>query len=291
MAGQLLRDALAVWVGVSGTRGAVMPVRWSVVTGGGNFSGVFPSEYGVSRSSADGTAYVWFQPAAPGPITVVAEVAGGSRVVFTLRATPGPVMEVISGGGQQGLTAEFLGEPLVIRVSDLEGRPLPNLAVKWSIGSGAGEFGVGEGCTDSCKFTRSDAAGLASITFEPWSPGQSRVVAEIPAAQGSPAFFEVSATGLPSVIIRFGPEHWCEDEPSNFQLPVTSMPVGTLVIFENPTCWSLVRSTNVPPGATPFDSGILKPGERYAITVDKPGLWAFEDVWSGGRAQFTVVTP
>jgi hypothetical protein len=59
----------------------------------------------------------------------------------------------------------------------------------------------------------------------------------------------------------------------------------------HPACTARVVSTLEPPGGTPFDSGILRPGQPFTFVPNVVGTWEFIDELNGGSGRLTVEAP
>jgi len=49
-----------------------------------------------------------------------------------------------------------------------------------------------------------------------------------------------------------------------------------------------VKSTVVPDGGQPFDSGIVRPGDPFVFTPRVAGTWELTDVINGGTGKLIV---
>ena len=167
----------------------------------------------VARSAAgatlEGRAVAW-SSAAPGVATVsgagvvsavaagtttisatVDGVAGTSRVTVTAPpvvtpppppppTTPGPAIriEIVSGTGQSARAGTDLALPLVVRVVDASGRPVPLVLVTWTASDG--------GSARPLPTTLTDAQGLASVRWRLGNPERTQTM-------------RAAVIGLPSV--------------------------------------------------------------------------------------------
>jgi len=204
-------------------------------------------------------------------------------------------LAIVSGNSQQGTTGEFLAEPFVVRVTNPQGTGVSSVPVTWTVVSGAGGFGLPSSITPTA------ADGVASMSFRPTTPGTITVNAKADGVQGSPATFTVDVIGpVPPVVvlIRFGPLFDCygapsPQDPSIFEGPEGTIPVGALVEWEYadwlpPVCGAQLRSVSVPPGGLPFDSGIIRPGQRWGVVLEAAGDWLVTDVLNGGSVTLRV---
>jgi alpha-tubulin suppressor-like RCC1 family protein len=86
----------------------------------------------------------------PGTETIRATVAGQS-VDFTATATVGAASSItlVSGDGQTGTVGSSVPGPLVVRVTDSYGNPVPNVTVSWAVTSGGGSVDTDDYTTDA----------------------------------------------------------------------------------------------------------------------------------------------
>lgn len=97
-----------------------------------------------------------------------------TSAAFTVGASVPTVMELVSGDSQVGTVAAALPAPMVVRLRDTFGNPVPGVPVTWGVNSGTAVL-------DSTSYV-TDAAGLAqmSLTF-----ANSVEVVEVLASYGS----------------------------------------------------------------------------------------------------------
>lgn len=210
------------------------------------------------------------------PLCLALVACGGDGLAEPAEPPPEPAALVaVSGDEQAGKAGERLPEALVVRVIDARGEGVGGVAVSWRVTSGAG---------DVAAVTTTGPTGTSRAFFRPTALGTSRVTAEVAGLRGSPATFSADV-GV--VVIRFmydfmfGPyPHFASPEGSNG----VAVPVGTAVewVWEGedvPGIPETVRivSTTVPPGGEPFDSGPLRPGERFRFVPHVAGSWEFEE--------------
>jgi hypothetical protein len=119
---------------------------------------------------------------------VVPENQALVEVEFTVTALASSAngLILVSGNDQSAPAGTALAEPLVVRVTDAFGNPIPGVTITWTaIGGGS----VSEGSTVS------DASGLASVTRTLGSTaGPQSTLAESPGLSGSPVTFLHTAT-------------------------------------------------------------------------------------------------
>lgn len=209
---------------------------------------------------------------------------------------PGPLsapaaMVIVAGDNQPGVYGDFLAEPFTVRVMNAERGGVVGIQVTWAVSSGEGEFAILPGQPLARPVSYTDVDGVAAVYFRPTWPGPNSVIAIV--GDGvEPATFR--ASGAPAVHINFAPMFDCTaNDPSQFDEPAAPLAVGTVVVWEymdwvHPDCAARIVSRSVPPGGTPFDSGILRPGNRSWLVLDAPGDWQYGDVINGGTATVRV---
>jgi Bacterial Ig-like domain (group 1) len=97
-----------------------------------------------------------------------------SKAQFTETVTAGPAasIDAISGSGQTATVNTALPSPLVTRVKDQYGNPVPAASVSFSDGASGGSFSANPVITDS--------TGTASVTYTTSSsPGQVTIGATV----------------------------------------------------------------------------------------------------------------
>jgi uncharacterized protein YjdB len=118
------------------------PVAWSTSAGG--IATVTAA--GLVRGVAPGTATV----------TATAEGRSGSATVTVTSGTPAQLVKV-SGDDQSAPRRTTLPQPLVVRVLDAQGSPVPNVPVTWFVSKGGGSV--------SPWLVLTDGGGYASTRF------------------------------------------------------------------------------------------------------------------------------
>ena len=151
----------------------------------------------TGTTNSDGVTWVKVTLGAPvGPVIGVAEVpvdAGFTpvRVEYTAMTLAGDAngIAAVSGDNQTGPVNSQLPAPLVVRVTDESGNPIPNQPVVWSVPSNGGGGSV------SPTNTVTDANGEASATrtLGP-TAGQQTTLATSEGLAGSPVTFAHTAT-------------------------------------------------------------------------------------------------
>src|SRR3954454_11788799 len=135
--GTQLPDSLVVAV----TDGFGNPISGVTVTWSAQGGGTVSEESTVTGDNGQTGVTRILGPTAGDQQTVA--TAGqlvGSPVTFTHHATAGNASSVtiVSGDGQEAPAGSKLPQPLVVRVLDQDGNPIPNRAVSWVVGDGGG---------------------------------------------------------------------------------------------------------------------------------------------------------
>jgi len=222
----------------------------------------------------------------------------------TTSMAPVPSSLAIYGGNNQVAfdTLSHLGSPLAVRVTG-DSRAFAGVRVQWSVVAGAGEltsFPTGSPLPDNASITGPD--GVTSVFFRPRSLGTNPVVAAVNGA--TPVqFHAVMDPSLipPQVLIEAGPVFDCTGgyDPTGYWIATTrdtvlsagvGQRVGLLYApYLLPACTAQFKSTTVPPGGTPFDSGVIHAGDTFVFKPDVAGTWTFVDAINGGTGKLTVV--
>jgi alpha-tubulin suppressor-like RCC1 family protein len=117
-------------------------------------------------------------------------------------AGPGSAMSPVSGNAQTGLPGAALPAPFVVRVTDLNGRPVPGVSIGWSAQRGA----------VSSAFDTTDNDGIASVGLRlPATTGVDTVVANA-GTLGSASFGATAAPIIEAYTFRYvdaGSYHAC----------------------------------------------------------------------------------
>jgi hypothetical protein len=225
-------------------------------------------------------------------------------------ASPIPPRLSIYGGNNQVAfdTISRLHVPFSVRVVDADGRPVPAIRVQWRVIAGSGELTAypgGERLTDNITATGSD--GVAAVSFRSRSLGNGIVSASVTGA-ASVEFHIVTDPTLapPDVIITGGPFFDCTGgtDPTRYWVSsgsgirdtVLSAVVGDRVGIRYadyllPVCTARFKSTSVPAGGTPFDSGVIHAGDMFEFKPDAVGNWTFTDAINGGSGTLIVRPP
>jgi hypothetical protein len=164
-------------------------VEWSVTGGGSvNASSVLTGDNGQA-------SVTWTLGNTAGEQTALATSQGlaGSPVTFRATATAGNAaqLELVSGDDQSAPAGTELGQPLVVRLRDADGNPIPNRPVSWVVGSGGG--------TATPATSNTDAQGLASTRWTlGTTPGANTLNAVVSGLGLSPVPFSATGTGTGS---------------------------------------------------------------------------------------------
>lgn len=269
----------------NGVAGA--PLHWRVTSGQGVWeldeSGDpirFSETY--STTDGDGVARTTLMPTWFGPVEVAADIPGLQPSFFVADATdPGVTVSVVSGDGQEGKAGEPVEEPLLVRITDGQGSPVPNIQMNWS---GNGWF---------LEPTISDSEGLAKAFFSAWDVGRFTVTARPPGiGVNARSDFTTVITALvitlpvPASGFFWGfagpycePYIPCED---------WSVPVGTPVEWVNYRSAARIVSISAPPGGASFQSGTLGENGRLQFVPAVAGTWEYRDEVSGSTATLTA---
>ncbi|WKW10924.1 Ig-like domain-containing protein [Pseudogemmatithrix spongiicola] len=254
----------------------------------------------VATTDSTGVASVrWRLGPALGPMRLTASFADLTPVTVTATAVPDRV-EVVSGDAQQTRVTGTLSQPLVVRVTDFQGRTVQGISVSFTPDSGSG--------TVAPALIATDAQGLARAT---WTLGNAagamRVVATV--ATSSPV--EFSAIANQDVLnLASGGDQGARAGttlPRPVQVRVTDQngtPVANVIVNFEPGTGSGTVSpvsaqsnaqgivqTNWTLGATP-GAQTLTARSNFAspITVNAAGLLPSEILVVSGNQQITRVS-
>jgi hypothetical protein len=193
---------------------ANVDVHWVVTTGEGAIGSTFkgngqPVTNSTTRTSADGLAQVSLIPTWFGIVRVDARhdgIAGAQS--FTADATDAAAqLAVVSGFHQNAKAGRRLVEPLVVRVTDGQGDPVPHVAVHWGITYGEGAFDwydQGNPVTGVNAHLRTDARGLFALSFTPKWFGRIELNVTAPGIPRSGITFTTDATDPAAAIAVAG---------------------------------------------------------------------------------------
>lgn len=194
---------------VNGQPKAGVTVNWTVPVGGGS---VTPASSVTDQAGiAEATATLGL---VSGTQTVRATAPGytGSPVSFTSTATAdAPVtLELRAGNNQTGQVGGNLANPLVVRVLDQHGNPVPGVTVNWAVASG--------GATLSSPTSQTDAQGQAQVVVT--LPGAATTVTVDATVNGIASAVSFTASAVSSFAVlsggnnvpeRYGSDLWVAD--------------------------------------------------------------------------------
>jgi hypothetical protein len=186
--------------GIVGTEVTPVPVIRVTDQRGGAVQGVRivfhvgPGGGVVANASVDtdgfglATAGQWTLGTAVGVHSLTARSGRGPSTTFTAGAEAGPIDQVlrVSGDAQSAAVGEELLQPLVVRVTDAFGNPVPHAAVTFTVTSGGGRLDAGTALTDGFGLASSGAWTLGS------EPGAQEVTAQ---SGGAAVVFPAFACG------------------------------------------------------------------------------------------------
>lgn len=166
-------------------RGAT--VAWSVIRGGGSVS---PP---TSTTDTAGIARTQWVLGSWSDSTQTVQAAAGvgltTMFVASTGIPAGAALTVVSGSGQTGVAGTALPQPLVVKLTLADGRPVPGAPVTWAVSGG----------TVTPSVSTTDAQGTASAQWVlPTGPGTATATATTPGVM--PAGF--TATVLPGPAAR-----------------------------------------------------------------------------------------
>jgi adhesin/invasin len=142
---------------------------FSPVTAVTNSSGLVSSFYKASSHA--------------GAITLYATATGLNAMNFSETVTPGPpaAISVVSGNNQTAANLTMLSQPLVVKVVDSYGNPVPNVSVTFSDGSAGGSF--------SANPVTTGTTGTASVNYTAGATGGTVTITATAAGVSTPATF------------------------------------------------------------------------------------------------------
>lgn len=190
---------------------------------------VAPREPGANLSAAtattdgSGEAGVFaVADRAAGDYQVEATVAGLAPVTFALtNAAAAPdLLLVAAGDGQHALATTRFAAPLVLRVLDALGNPVPDVPVTVTLPA------TGPGATVIDAAGRSDAAGEVALTLAAAAvPGRFEVVARADRA-ARPTIATLTVDAIPTAVIARARPRVAVDQPVTIAIAIAA-PVGT----------------------------------------------------------------
>jgi hypothetical protein len=210
---------------------------------------------------------------------------------------------IYGGNNQLGFdTVSTLAAPLAVRLTSGD-RAAVGVRVQWQVVGGAGEFtSFPDGLPIAGNATNTGPDGVTAVFFRPRSLGTNTITASVTGA--TPAEFHTVTNPVllpPDVLINAGPLFDCTGglDPTKYWLgsdtrdTVLSARVGQRVgvryaPYLLPVCTARFKTTAVPLGGTPFDSGIIHAGDTFEFKPDVAGAWTFVDPINGGSGTLTV---
>lgn len=134
---------------------------------------------GIVATDSSGRAQTtWTLAATPGTYTLSAFVTDVDTVQFTATVVADR-LELVSGNTQSGLASGELANPIVVRLIDLLGRPVPGVAVTFAPGAAAGTVAPSVVATDATGEARTVwtlGAALGAKTLQATAPTASAAV-------------------------------------------------------------------------------------------------------------------
>jgi Bacterial Ig-like domain (group 1) len=130
--------------------------------------------------------------------TAVAGCGGGNKGGQDMGGAPvASELALASGDGQAAPLNAKLAQPLQVRVSAADHRPVPSVKVTWAVGSGGGTLAATSSTTD--------ADGLASVNASVGSvAGDDTFTATVTGLSGSPITFHASAKSATTLTVVSG---------------------------------------------------------------------------------------
>ena len=197
---------------------------------------------------------------------------------------------IVSGNEQVGKAGERLAQPLVVRVTDVNGSSVRDVSVSFEI-SGAGGLNGKEAPGSIRAVSSTDANGTAQAVLEPYDIGPVSVTARVEGATLPPATFTATAT---SVVVDFrSPQS--AGAYAGFYGPcrcartmnAVTVRIGTPVEWASADSYT-ITATSIPEGGPAFDSGVLARGTRFRFVPTIAGTWTYRDNVSGLTATLTA---
>lgn len=153
----------------------------------------------------------WYLP----PLLLGLFACGNDRPTEPVDPAAPAAIAVLSGDQQEGTAGEQLSQPFVVRVTNSDGRAVPEIPVSWRVTSGEGRWlALGEYVSGPI-LTTTDADGVTTARFQPTTDEPSTVAAKV---QGN-SEVRVTLNVLPSlafppapassdVYLREAPDEW-----------------------------------------------------------------------------------
>jgi adhesin/invasin len=199
-------------------------------------------------------------PTAGPQTTLASSDAGlaGSPVIFNHTATPGNAsgVQIVSGNNQSAPPRTTLPEPLVVRVVDEDGNPIPSAAVTWVVTAGGGSVDPATGTTST--------DGQTSTSWTLGSSTGTNTVKAIVSGVGEAEFTATAGAGGASDIriVSGDNQTGAAGSPLGAQLVVEVVDAGDNPIPGMTVTWSVESGDgSVSPASGPTD-----PAGRAATT-------------------------
>lgn len=248
--------------GVSG-----VTVNWQVTEGGGWVSGFSRA---TSTTDNDGEAIVEFVAGGDEEeSTITASVSGVSgTATFTVVALAPASIAVASGDNQEVRTGISLAEELVVRVTASDGGPVPGTIVDWAVT--AGDLSMSESSSTTNADGRAAFVGVGTAV----SAGAIEVTARPRAAAHAVAVrFHLQASVPVTVTVTM--ENIAFNAPGGGDITIMRGDTVRWLNTESVAVDHTATSTQTPAGGTPFDSGLLSPGEEFSVVPNARGVWIY----------------
>lgn len=235
------------------------PVSWRVKPGGAG-----ASLESSTSSSFLGDAFMHVTLGAQaGAVTIVASI-GDEEVEFTATALVPAALSIVSGDDQNGATLDEFPAPLVVRVTDASGTPVPVATVNWSVTTG------GATLSSSTSTTNPDGTDTEVLTGGT-ALEDIEVQAQLASAASQVRFSaRVTVYVIELVNTAFvGP----------FGEADATVSVGDTIEWRNvddPVIGAhTTTSSSTPAGGSPFDSGNMAVGATFRFVPDAVGTWDY----------------
>lgn len=232
-------------------------VAWSVASGQASLSS------STSSSDASGLASVQVTLGAQGGAVTVRASIGDEQVEFSATGLVPAAIVIVGGDGQNGGTRDEFAAPLVVRVTDGSGTPVPGAAVGWSVTTG--------GATLDASTSATDVAGTSSMGL---TGGTALEDIEVQ-AQLAGAATQVTFSARVTVYV-------IEQINTSFVGPFgeadATVAVGDTVEWRNVDVAvgaHTTTSSSTPAGGSPFDSGNMAVGATFRFVPDAVGTWDY----------------
>ena len=216
-------------------------------------------------------------------------------------ASDGPrpgAITLVTGNAQRAFLGSMLEDPLVVQVTDVNGMAMPGYPVEWtSTRAGAAVCVFNEyDCHHGSRYVFTDAYGRSTVRAMPTELHAGWVTAVV---KGNPPLHVTFTMDAIGVLVRAQPRYGCIDDSDPLRFSGyaaanhTLVDVGTLVEFEFANwlplgCLARIVTTSAPIGDPGFDTGNLRPGQRFRFVPTVAGTWEFRDQYTGGVGWLTA---